>query len=185
MKTKNWLWLLIAVFGWSFYACSDEEGIGYESSPDWATEGGYKVLKGINRELTKIEAWELVKKEIFNGNDTPKGVVPFISRNVIPAKTKFETIYKKTITSPKYDCWMLYIDDNPGGPLSSECRYAFVKLDGSYIKVIKEHYISDNETWDIVYRLYDKTTNSRVVFPNIFGYFTGSMNIPQTSTNAS
>ena len=25
MKTKNWLWLLIAVFGWSFYACSDSE----------------------------------------------------------------------------------------------------------------------------------------------------------------
>ena len=24
MKTNKWLWLLIAVFGWSFYACNGE-----------------------------------------------------------------------------------------------------------------------------------------------------------------
>ena len=135
MKTKNWLWLLIAVFGWSFYACSDEEGIGYESSPDWATEGGYKILEGINGELRLLKGEILVNTTDF--------YLPYVSLNILPAKTDLKTAKGEIITSPNYNSWVFLIDDTPGGFLSDLKRWIFVKLDGSCITVIKTLLIRD------------------------------------------
>ena len=148
MKTKKWLWLLVAVFSLSFYACSDEEGIGYESSPDWATEGGYKILEGINGELTKEAAWKLLKGEILV--NTTDFYLPYVSLNILPAKTELKTAKGEIITSPNYKSWVFLIDDTPGGFLSDLKRWIFVKLDGSCITVIKACTINGINDWESI-----------------------------------
>jgi geranylgeranyl diphosphate synthase type II len=62
MKTKNWLWLLVAVFGWSFYACSDSEN-------DKST---YVSLLGIDkcRELVKELTESAINSLSVFENDT-------------------------------------------------------------------------------------------------------------------
>ena len=181
MKTRNWLWLLLAAMVCTLYACSNED-VGYESSPDWATEGGYKVLESIDGELTKEDAWEIVKDEVFEGNS--ETVVAYVSQSIVKAKSSFETVGGKTLTTPNYDCWMFLLDDNPGGSLSRIMRYVFLKTNGGYIKLIKGSGLWGFVGWDPIL-MWNKQTESRSLAPSLFGDFTGYMNISQTSTVAS
>ena len=181
MKTNKWLWLIIAVFGWSFYACSDEEGIGYESSPDWATEGGYKVLESTKEELTREEAWEVVKKEILDDKISEVNVYASLSKMLPNIKY---TEGHEEISTPNYDSWMFFIDDVPLADWHHPCRYIFIKHDGSRIDVVKA-------TW-LITELYDlmsfisKSKWFQAVQSRAYNWtYDGNMNLVPTTEVAS
>ena len=135
MKTRNWFWLLFATMVCTFYACSNED-VGYESSPDWATEGGYKVLESIDGVLTQDAAWELVKEKMLNGKT--EGMAVYISSEVVSPYTTYVKMSGE-LTTPSYSCWLIFIDDEPYQSWVHNCRYVFVKTDGSIIKVEKDN----------------------------------------------
>lgn len=179
MKTRNWFWLLFATMVCTFYACGNED-VGYESSPDWAIEGGYKVLESIDGVLTQDAAWELVKEKMLNGKT--EGMAVYISSEVVSPYTTYVKMSGE-LTTPSYSCWLIFIDDEPYQSWVHNCRYVFVKTDGSIIKVEKDNTPINN--------LNDKFTHlftnlsSEVLSSRVSNSFTGNMNIVQTNSVSS
>ena len=133
MKTKNWLWLLVAVFSLSFYACSDDSP---STPPEWAIKGGSINLTPSDHELSRDEAWKLVKEIMLVNN--LKDIAVRSYRNVIPANDSIQLGFNVKIPTPQYRSWFFFIEENYDGIEfigAHQCRYVFVSLDGSAIEV--------------------------------------------------
>jgi hypothetical protein len=85
-----------------------------------------------NEKITRDQAWEIVKKNIFNGN--PENCIVYVSQNVMTKGQEIKS-WQQVYTVPSNfpGAWFFFVDDQPGANWGHQCRYIFVDADtGKY-----------------------------------------------------
>ena len=80
--------------------------------------------------IDRERAWEIVKNEVLKGKSDRMFV--YVSKDTKKANTLIATIYKPE-TTPSFESWFIFIDDEPLSNWEHPCRYIFVDVkDGHY-----------------------------------------------------
>lgn len=100
--------------------------------------------------VTKIdrdEAWQLVLKQIFNGQS--EGKIIYAQQELIVKRQKLEEI--REIYTPKSTSWFFFVDLMPYQSWGHPCQYIFVDSKTGEIKSIKSDFPPDLGEMDIIY----------------------------------
>lgn len=88
------------------------------------------------KEISREQAWEIVKKEILK--DTLKDKAVYVSREPLNAKDTIKS-WEKTYRVPDdfKHCWFFFVDDQYGANWQHHCRYVFVDVGTGKFEVIE------------------------------------------------
>jgi hypothetical protein len=97
---------------------------------------GAGVSAADKKEITREQAWEIVKKEILK--DPLKDKAVYISEHPLKANDTIKS-WEKVITVPGnfQRCWLVFVDDQYGANWQHKCRYIFVDTASGKYEVIK------------------------------------------------